>query len=161
MLIGRNLNREMSKKCTMNIDYHIQAGHEPTHNGYSLLSLHCYHPMKVGGMPYPPNPRTNAHLNSVVLQVGRNHDLVQLFNSPPLDSSTVGTPCLRDYTASEDMGDKYEQGEKLQTHTLTVEHTDTQSVIRADDAELAGLGYRSEFRREFSVSVVQSLASFT
>jgi len=59
------------------------------------------------------------------------------------------------------MDDKSEQGEKLQTDVLTFEHTDNQSVIRADDAKLAELGYRSEFRREFSVSVTQKLASFT
>lgn len=31
------------------------------------------------------------------------------------------------------------------------QHTDTLSIIRADDAKLAELGYKSEFRREFSV----------
>lgn len=56
------------------------------------------------------------------------------------------------------MDDKTE-GEKVQTHVLTFEHTDNKSVIRADDAKLAELGYRSEFRREFSVSVTQKLAS--
>ncbi|KIM39625.1 hypothetical protein M413DRAFT_415651 [Hebeloma cylindrosporum] len=45
---------------------------------------------------------------------------------------------------------KPEQGEKLQSHVVTLERTDTQSVIRADDAKLAELGYKSEFRREFS-----------
>lgn len=44
---------------------------------------------------------------------------------------------------------KYEKGK---TQILSVETTDTQSVIRADDAKLADLGYKSEFRREFTVS---------
>jgi hypothetical protein len=56
------------------------------------------------------------------------------------------------------MDDKYEEGEKVQTHVLNVDHTVNQSVIRADDAKLAELGYRSEFRREFSVSLTQKLA---
>lgn len=56
------------------------------------------------------------------------------------------------------MDRKSELGEKHQTDVLTVEHTDTQSIIKADDAKLAELGYRSEFRREFSVSVTQTLA---
>jgi hypothetical protein len=55
------------------------------------------------------------------------------------------------------MNGESEKGEKLQADVLTVEHTDTQSIIRADDAKLAELGYRSEFRREFSVSVTQRL----
>lgn len=54
------------------------------------------------------------------------------------------------------MDDKYEAGEKVQTRVLNVDHTDNQSVIRADDAKLAELGYRSEFRREFSVSLTQN-----
>jgi hypothetical protein len=44
--------------------------------------------------------------------------------------------------------------DKAQTEVLTatVEQSDTASdVVRADDAKLAELGYRSEFRREFSV----------
>ena len=32
-------------------------------------------------------------------------------------------------------------------------------VVRADDAKLAELGYRSEFRREFSVRQIMHLAS--
>jgi len=55
------------------------------------------------------------------------------------------------------MNDKFEQDEKLQT-SVAVEHTDARSIIRADDAKLAELGYRSEFRREFSVSVTHKLA---
>ena len=55
------------------------------------------------------------------------------------------------------MDDKSEEGEKVQTHVLNVDHTDNQSVIRADDAKLDELGYRSEFRREFSVSLTQKL----
>jgi hypothetical protein len=43
--------------------------------------------------------------------------------------------------------------EKTQDDVLAVELSDTASVIiRADNAKLADLGYRSEFRREFSVS---------
>jgi len=56
------------------------------------------------------------------------------------------------------MDDKFEQEEKLQTSVLAVERTDARSIIRADDAKLAELGYRSEFRREFSVSIIHKLA---
>ena len=43
--------------------------------------------------------------------------------------------------------------EKAQAEVLPVEQSDSASiVIRADNAKLAELGYRSEFRREFSVS---------
>ena len=38
------------------------------------------------------------------------------------------------------MDDKSEEGEKVQTHVLNVDHTDNQSVIRADDAKLDELG---------------------
>lgn len=41
--------------------------------------------------------------------------------------------------------------EKHNTNVVIMEHTDTQSIIRADDARLAELGYKSEFRREFTV----------
>ena len=42
--------------------------------------------------------------------------------------------------------------DKTQAEVLTVEQSDTVSIIvRADDAKLAELGYKSEFRREFSV----------
>ncbi|PPQ68386.1 hypothetical protein CVT25_007924 [Psilocybe cyanescens] len=43
--------------------------------------------------------------------------------------------------------DKYEKGD---TQVLTVNHTDNESIIRADNLKLAELGYKSEFRREFS-----------
>ncbi|KAH9479261.1 putative amino-acid permease C15C4.04c [Psilocybe cubensis] len=42
------------------------------------------------------------------------------------------------------------KSEKGDAQVLTVDHTDTNSIIRADDLKLAELGYRSEFRREFS-----------
>ena len=42
--------------------------------------------------------------------------------------------------------------------TMAVEQSDsTSDVVRADDAKLAELGYRSEFRREFSVSHILNL----
>lgn len=42
--------------------------------------------------------------------------------------------------------------EKTQAEVLSVQQSDSVSVIvRADNAKLAELGYRSEFRREFSV----------
>ncbi|CAA7265225.1 unnamed protein product [Cyclocybe aegerita] len=34
---------------------------------------------------------------------------------------------------------------------VTIAHSETASIIRADDAKLAELGYKSEFRREFSL----------
>ena len=44
------------------------------------------------------------------------------------------------------------KSDKAQAEVLTVEQSDRVSdVVRADDAKLAELGYRSEFRREFSV----------
>lgn len=43
------------------------------------------------------------------------------------------------------------KSEKRNLETVTVEHVDSASIIRADDAKLAELGYKSEFRREFSV----------
>ena len=44
-----------------------------------------------------------------------------------------------------------DKSEAYQANAVSVEHADTQSIIRADDAKLAELGYKSEFRREFSV----------
>jgi hypothetical protein len=41
--------------------------------------------------------------------------------------------------------------EKGAVNVLAVEYTDTKSIIRADDSKLAELGYKSVFRREFSV----------
>ncbi|KAF8909269.1 amino acid/polyamine transporter I [Gymnopilus junonius] len=41
--------------------------------------------------------------------------------------------------------------EKTDTQVVTVVHSDTESIIRADNAKLAELGYKSEFRREFSL----------
>lgn len=43
------------------------------------------------------------------------------------------------------------KSDKSGTQVFTVERADTQSVIRADNAKLAELGYKSEFRREFTV----------
>ena len=44
------------------------------------------------------------------------------------------------------------KSDKAQAEVHTVEQSDRASdVVRADDAKLAELGYRSEFRREFSV----------
>ncbi|KDR80906.1 hypothetical protein GALMADRAFT_241414 [Galerina marginata CBS 339.88] len=42
------------------------------------------------------------------------------------------------------------KSEKADAQVLTIEHTDTASIIRADNVKLAELGYKSEFRREFS-----------
>jgi hypothetical protein len=52
------------------------------------------------------------------------------------------------------MDGKSEQGEKVQTQISSVEHGEAQTIIQADDAKLAELGYKSEFRREFSVSAL-------
>jgi hypothetical protein len=50
--------------------------------------------------------------------------------------------------------------DKAQAEVLTVEQSDSVSVVvRADNAKLAELGYRSEFRREFSVSQMLHLSS--
>jgi amino acid permease (GABA permease) len=43
------------------------------------------------------------------------------------------------------------KSEKVDTQVLVVEHTDIASIIRADNVKLAELGYKSEFRREFSL----------
>lgn len=52
------------------------------------------------------------------------------------------------------------KSDKTQAEVLTVEQSDSASVvIRADNAKLAELGYRSEFRREFSVRQMVHLAS--
>ncbi|KAF5316504.1 hypothetical protein D9619_006793 [Psilocybe cf. subviscida] len=40
--------------------------------------------------------------------------------------------------------------EKKDNNVVTIEQVDTMSIRRADDARLAELGYKSEFRREFS-----------
>ncbi|KAF4610823.1 hypothetical protein D9613_007275 [Agrocybe pediades] len=42
------------------------------------------------------------------------------------------------------------KSEKEKGQSVTVEQVDDASIIRADDAKLAELGYKSEFRREFS-----------
>lgn len=42
--------------------------------------------------------------------------------------------------------------EKKDNNVVTIEQVDTMSIKRADDARLAELGYKSEFRREFTVS---------
>ena len=44
--------------------------------------------------------------------------------------------------------------EKTDTQVVTVtpSQSDADSIIRADNVKLAELGYKSEFRREFSVS---------
>lgn len=48
--------------------------------------------------------------------------------------------------------------EKTQAEVLSVQQSDSVSVIvRADNAKLAELGYRSEFRREFSVRQILHL----
>ena len=50
--------------------------------------------------------------------------------------------------------------DKTQAEVHTVELSDrTSDVVRADDAKLAELGYKSEFRREFSVRKMLHLAS--
>ena len=52
------------------------------------------------------------------------------------------------------------KSDKTQAEVLTVEQSDSASlVIRADNAKLAELGYRSEFRREFSVRNMRHLSS--
>ena len=44
------------------------------------------------------------------------------------------------------------KSDKTQTKALALDLSDASSIIiRADNAKLAELGYRSEFRREFSV----------
>ena len=51
--------------------------------------------------------------------------------------------------------------DKTQAEVLVVEQANgVSAVVRADDAKLAELGYRSEFRREFSVRQMMHLASF-
>jgi len=48
-----------------------------------------------------------------------------------------------------------EKSEKVQHHVSeAIPDNDSNSIIRADDARLAELGYKSEFRREFSVRFV-------
>ncbi|KAF8957124.1 amino acid permease-domain-containing protein [Flammula alnicola] len=65
------------------------------------------------------------------------------FSYPPISAN--GAPWTNEYLSGNyGLGAIYNQ-------CSGVEHTDTISVIRADDAKLAELGYRSEFRREFSV----------
>ena len=52
--------------------------------------------------------------------------------------------------------------DKTQAEVLTVEQSKSDGasvIICADDAKLAELGYRSEFRREFSVRQILHLAS--
>lgn len=46
------------------------------------------------------------------------------------------------------MDSKFEKGA---SDVVTIDRVDSRTIIRADDARLAELGYKSEFRREFSV----------
>ena len=52
------------------------------------------------------------------------------------------------------------QAGKAEVHAVEQSDSASAAIVRADNAKLAELGYRSEFRREFSVRQILHQGSF-